>query len=135
MTDIPNAASVALIDGDCVLLIQRARAPWAGLWSLPGGRVEPGEDARACATRELGEEIGIVPHGLVEVVQLRAGTGGRHLLQVFATRRYVGEIVANDEVADHCWARLAEIEALATTPDLLDVVREAFRRVDASVEP
>ena len=131
MTDSPNAASVALIDGERVLLIQRARAPWAGLWSLPGGRVEPGEDARACAIRELGEEIGVVPHGLVEVVRLRAGAGGRYLLQVFATRRFSGEIVANDEVAAFRWAVPGEIETLATTPDLAEVLREAFRRVDA----
>lgn len=131
MIDIPNAASVALIDGERVLVIQRARAPWAGLWSLPGGRLEPGEDARACAIRELGEEIGVVPHDLVEVVQLRAGTGGRYLLQVFVTRRFSGDIVANDEVAAFRWAVPDEIETLATTPDLVEVLREAFRRVDA----
>ena len=38
MAQIPNAASVALIDYDKVLLIQRARKPYFGLWSLPGGR-------------------------------------------------------------------------------------------------
>ena len=41
----PNAASVALIDRDRVLLIQRARKPYFGMWSLPGGRLEPGETA------------------------------------------------------------------------------------------
>jgi 8-oxo-dGTP diphosphatase len=130
MTDIPNAASVALIAGDRVLVIQRARDPWAGLWSLPGGRVEPGEDAEACAVRELGEEIGVVPSDLVEVVQLRAGSGGRFLLQVFATRAFSGTPVANDEVSDFRWLTLAEIAALPTTPNLAEVLAEAFRRVD-----
>lgn len=132
MTDIPNAASVALIEGDRVLLIQRGREPWAGLWSLPGGRVEPGEDARACAIRELGEEIGVVPSGLVEVVRLRAGTGGRFLLQVFATRHFDGEPVGNDEVADLRWVRLGDVAALSTTPGLAEVLAEAFRIVDHS---
>ena len=43
MLQTPNAASVALIDRDKVLLIRRARKPWLGRWSLPGGRLEPGE--------------------------------------------------------------------------------------------
>ena len=132
MTDIPNAASVALIAGDRVLVIQRARDPWAGLWSLPGGRVEPGEDARACAIRELGEEIGVVPSQLVEVVQLRAGSGGRYLLQVFATRHFAGDPTPNEEIADLRWLTRAEVAGLPTTPGLVAVLDEAFRRVEAS---
>ena len=55
----PNAASVALINGDRVLLIQRARNPWRGMWSLPGGRLEPGETAEEAAGREVREEVGL----------------------------------------------------------------------------
>ena len=54
----PNAASVALIDRDKVLLIQRARKPYFGMWSLPGGRLEPGETPEQAAERELKEEAG-----------------------------------------------------------------------------
>ncbi|MFC8044600.1 NUDIX hydrolase [Nocardia sp. NPDC057353] len=43
-----------------VLLIRRAyRGRNAGQWALPGGRLEPGETARAAALRELHEELGI----------------------------------------------------------------------------
>jgi len=57
-----------------LLLVQRGRAPSAGLWSLPGGRVEPGETAAEAAAREVTEETGLV----VEVHELLAtvtGTG------------------------------------------------------------
>jgi predicted NUDIX family NTP pyrophosphohydrolase len=33
----------------------------AGAWSIPKGEVEPGEETRQCALRELGEELGPVP--------------------------------------------------------------------------
>jgi 8-oxo-dGTP diphosphatase len=42
-----------------VLLVERAADPYAGSWALPGGFVEPDEDAETAAWRELGEETGV----------------------------------------------------------------------------
>lgn len=43
-----------------VLVIKRARAGRnAGQWALPGGRLDPGEDATTGALRELHEETGV----------------------------------------------------------------------------
>ncbi len=42
-----------------LLLIRRGRAPAAGVWSLPGGRVEAGETLAEAVLRELGEETGL----------------------------------------------------------------------------
>ena len=44
-----------------VLTLQRGHtAPWApGMWSLPGGKIDPGEDTAAAAARELREESGL----------------------------------------------------------------------------
>src|SRR3569833_4048239 len=55
---VPGAAVVCL-DGDRVLLVQRGREPNRGRWSFPGGKVEPGEAARATAEREALEETGV----------------------------------------------------------------------------
>ncbi|HEY5053848.1 MAG TPA: NUDIX domain-containing protein [Solirubrobacterales bacterium] len=45
-----------------VLLVHPGGPYWAkkdlGAWSVPKGEVEDGEDPRACALRELGEELG-----------------------------------------------------------------------------
>ena len=43
----------------CLLLIERARAPFQGMWAIPGGFLEPDEDLDNCARRELREETGI----------------------------------------------------------------------------
>lgn len=132
MTSLPNAASVALFEGGRVLLIQRARAPWLGKWSLPGGRLEAGEDAETCARREIAEEIGLVVSALRPVVRLDLGGPQQFLLQVFATRSFAGEIVPNDEIADHRWLDPDQIGMLSTTPGLAEVIAEAVRRVDDS---
>jgi 8-oxo-dGTP diphosphatase len=42
-----------------VLLIERGDEPYAGSWALPGGFIEPDEDAGAAAWRELAEETGV----------------------------------------------------------------------------
>jgi 8-oxo-dGTP diphosphatase len=43
----------------CVLLIERLLDPFRGMWALPGGFLEIGEDLENCAMRELQEETGI----------------------------------------------------------------------------
>jgi 8-oxo-dGTP diphosphatase len=42
-----------------LLLVKRAHDPGRGLWSLPGGRVEPGEPDPVAVARELLEETGL----------------------------------------------------------------------------
>lgn len=44
---------------DELLLVKRGRPPGAGEWSVPGGRVEPGEMLMEAVTRELQEETGL----------------------------------------------------------------------------
>jgi len=43
-----------------VLLVRRSKAPGAGRWSFPAGKIERGETLGEAALRELSEETGIV---------------------------------------------------------------------------
>jgi ADP-ribose pyrophosphatase YjhB (NUDIX family) len=120
----PNAASVALVRGGEVLVIQRAFPPLSGLWTLPGGRREAGETIEETASRELAEELGLTVEGLRPV--LRLGVAGRFRLQVFATRAFAGAVTPSPEVAAWRWARPEAIGDLPTTPDLDRVLARAF---------
>ena len=56
-----------------LLLVQRANEPGRGLWSLPGGRVEPGEDDEAALVREMAEETGLAVQPGALVGRVRRG--------------------------------------------------------------
>ena len=58
------AAYAVCIEDDRVLLALAVPSEGEGTWTLPGGRVEQGEDPFEAVIRELGEETGVV--GVVE---------------------------------------------------------------------
>ena len=101
------AASAAIFRGSMVLLVQRGKGALKGLWSLPGGHIEPGETARAAAVREVREETGVEAElaGLVDIhdVIVRGGDDvlvAHYLIAVFCGRWLAGDPVpGGDELA------------------------------------
>ena len=92
MTDTPpNAASVAIVREGKVLLIKRAYAPYQHLWTLPGGRIEPGETIEQCAIREIAEELGLTIRNPRPVMVQLLGRDEDFRLAVFATRDFSGQ--------------------------------------------
>ncbi len=102
VTPVP-AVGVICFRGDQVLLIRRGRAPRAGQWSIPGGRVEPGERMQDTAHRELFEETGVRAEllGLVDVVDGVFPEIDRHYVLIdYAARWLEGEPRPGDDAAE-----------------------------------
>jgi 8-oxo-dGTP diphosphatase len=132
MSSPANVASVALIHKQQVLLIKRAYAPYQHLWTLPGGRIEPGETIEQCAAREIKEELGLTVYGLHPVLVQTLGKDKLFRLAVFATKGFEGEIVPSDEIADHRWVDVGQLAGLRTTSRLDDVLDRAFALFERS---
>jgi 8-oxo-dGTP diphosphatase len=93
-----DGASVVVLRPDAVLMVERARPPFQGLWSFPGGRTEPGEDAEATARRELREETGLEVDRLIRLGTFQPGPGASPFrLTVFAARATDGLPRAGDD--------------------------------------
>ncbi|MBC2876277.1 MULTISPECIES: NUDIX hydrolase [Streptomyces] len=100
-------------DDGRVLLLLHARA---GVWTLPGGRVEPGETPKEAAVREVWEETGLrgTAGRLLLVRHARAGTWFGPLRRtadalhfVFAmdvpAGRFADFRLQEEEALDACW--------------------------------
>lgn len=108
MTPVPAVGVICFRD-DEVLLIRRGKPPLLGEWSLPGGRIEPGERAVDAALRELREETGVSAEilGLVDVIDGVFVEAGRHYVLIdYAARWVSGEPSAGDDAMDAAFHRL-----------------------------
>jgi ADP-ribose pyrophosphatase YjhB (NUDIX family) len=127
------AASVAVFRDRRVLVARRARAPLAGLYSLPGGVVEAGETLRAAALRELAEEVGLTAEILafvdhVEPIHFDGARVREHyVIAAFVARWRGGEARASREADAVAWIEPEEIARWPTTPELPDIVEKAAR--------
>lgn len=118
---IPCAGAVVLDPAGRLLLVRRGREPSLGLWSVPGGRVEPGETPAQAAAREVAEETGVQVQvgALLAVVDLP----GDFVVHDFAATAVGGALRAGDDAADARWCTPAEVRALPLAPGLLAALR------------
>lgn len=134
MTAPVAAVGVICLRGDEVLLIRRGQPPRLGEWSLPGGRVEPGETLRQAARRELTEETGVTAElgPLIDVVDGIFPESGRHYVLIdFAAHWQSGEPVAGDDAADARFWPLETIETHVAWAETVRVIRLAAARLAA----
>ncbi len=134
---IPAAGVVCLregSDGVEVLLIRRGREPRRGEWSLPGGRIEPGERASEAALRELAEETGVKARltGLIDVVD-GLFPGAHFVLIDYAAEWIAGEPVAGDDAVEaRFWPLLDALAAVSWAQTRRIIELAALRFVGAT---
>jgi 8-oxo-dGTP diphosphatase len=99
-----------------LLLVQRANEPGRGLWSLPGGRVEPGEDDPTAVAREVAEETGlqVVVGDLVGEVERDAPGRRLYVIRDYQAEPVGGTLKAGDDADDARFVSRDEFENLPT---------------------
>lgn len=131
MNPVPAVGVVCLKD-DQVLLIRRGTPPRLGEWSLPGGRIEPGEAVQQAALRELREETGVEADlvGLIDVVDGIFAEAGRHYVLIdYAAVWRSGEVVAGDDAAEARFFAFDEALQRVDWEETRRIIRAARSRV------
>lgn len=123
------AVSVAVVRGDRVLLVKRARAPSQGLYAYPGGKVEPGETLAQAVARELEEETGLKAKDYRPLRDIHIdGRAESHavdyLLTVFGAAYVNGEPVASDDAETAAFYTLEEMAEMPLAGDVFSVAEE-----------
>jgi 8-oxo-dGTP diphosphatase len=108
---VRQVVAALIVRADTVLICQRTKyQPMALKWEFPGGKIEPGEEARAALRRELDEELGIRAEIGDEVARLKHTyrNGGAIELRFYLVKKYQGEL-ENRIFKDIVWAKLSEL--------------------------
>lgn len=115
-----GVGAVILDDEGRLLCVKRGRAPAMGQWSLPGGRIEPGETAADAVAREVLEETGLQVEvgnliGHVDII----GEDRHYVVLDFAATVVGGIPQAGDDAAEVAWLSRRDLDARRTTDQLL----------------
>jgi len=118
---VRGAGAVIRDDQGRLLLIQRGHEPALGRWSLPGGRLEPGETSAQAVVREVREETGliIVAGNLLATIDL-----GHFVVDDYTATVVGGELRAGDDAADVRWCTFDEMAELPLTDGLIEWLRQ-----------
>jgi 8-oxo-dGTP diphosphatase len=117
---IPCVGAVIKDPAGRLLLIKRGHEPGAGLWSLPGGRIEPGETDQQAVAREVLEETSLLVEcrRLLGTVELPGPGETVIVVSDYLAEVTGGELAAGDDAADARWVAAADLDGLPLTSGL-----------------
>ena len=121
LPEVPCVGAVVHDAAGRLLLIRRGHAPNAGLWSVPGGRVEPGETEAVAVVREVAEETGLTVRAGAVLGRVRIpGEGVVFTVADLACTLTdpAQQPVAGDDAADVAFVDAAALAGLDCTPGL-----------------
>jgi ADP-ribose pyrophosphatase YjhB (NUDIX family) len=120
--EVPCVGAVVHDAAGRLLLVRRGHAPSTGLWSVPGGRLEPGESEAQAVVRETAEETGlrVRPDRVLGVVRI-PGDGVVFTVTDWACTLLDREQqpVAGDDAADVAFVDAAGLAGLDLAPGVV----------------
>lgn len=124
--EVPCVGAVVHDGQGRLLLVRRGREPSRGLWSLPGGRVEPGETAADAIEREVLEETGLRVRAGARVGQVRIPAAEDEVYVVTDLQCHLvdesARPVAGDDADEALFADAAILADLSCTPLLAETL-------------
>lgn len=109
-----------------VLLVERGTPPAEGLWSVPGGKLEPGETLAQAVAREVREETGLVVEvGALACVVERMSEGYHYVILDYLAHVIGGELAPASDVRAVRWVTGDDLPTMFLTDGLLPLLDRA----------
>jgi len=119
-----------------LLLVERAKEPLKGFWSIPGGIVEAGEKLEEGIRREVLEETGleVEPLSIFEIFErIIPDPEGRpeyhYVLIDYLCRTVGGRLEAASDVSRVVWVPEQKLRDYRITEGTLEVIERAFAKL------
>jgi 8-oxo-dGTP diphosphatase len=128
------AVGAIVFRGSAVLLVQRAKPPAQGKWSIPGGVVQLGETLEEAVIREFREEVQLevrplqVGKVLDRIYRDAAGQVCYHYVIVdYLCEPVHGELRPASDASAAAYFEVSNLESVDITEGTAEVIREVFR--------
>jgi len=112
----PKVAAAVLVEREgLVLLVRRTGEPFRGLWTLPAGFVNSGEDPAEAAARECLEETGLTVRvkRVMDIISGREHPRGADFVIVYEAEIMRGELTPADDADAAEWFGRENLPQLA----------------------
>ncbi|WP_320672262.1 NUDIX hydrolase [Patulibacter defluvii] len=125
--EVQAAGGVLVRDG----LIAVVHRPYRDDWSLPKGKLDPGEDFLEAALREVVEETGLrcTPGEPLPEIRYQDHKGRPKVVRYWLMTVDGGDFVPNDEVDELRWLSFDDAAALLTYAADRELVEQARQRL------
>jgi 8-oxo-dGTP diphosphatase len=120
-----SAKALLYNDRDELLLIRRSltSANNAGMWDLPGGKVDPGEDFATGLLREIVEETGLTAHLTRVAGHAEAETRDFRVVYIIMEAHVTeGEVQLSDEHSHMEWVSRQDLNNYEVVPQFAPVL-------------
>lgn len=125
-----------IFDADKILLVERAKEPLQGFWSIPGGIVETGEKLEEAIRREVREETGLEVDALSifeifeRIISDAEGRPEYHYVLIdYLCGVTGGQLEAASDVSRAAWVGQDDLREYRITEGTLAVVERAFAKL------
>lgn len=131
-------AHVLAFQNDNVLLVRHGEGAGhlTGVYGIPGGRLQEGEESKTAAARELQEETGLIVetsdlhefanNQFTADIQRKDGEVKRYTMTVFYAETFSGELKESEETTPE-WITIADLQTYNLLPNVQQAIENAVQ--------